>query len=834
MTRKTRWRANFALALSLASLPVASREARAGAPYENPSGAWIEPATDRYFSDEAGTELVMLVTRWDEMEQGHSVIRVELPDPEDPSVLHALDVRVKQWLDDSTSTWRYEARCTIGGEEKVAEGSHAGGEAPLTLEQISSVAAAAVMKKYDRVVAMAAADSRRWRAMMSEMTRWNQHYPGSVDVPLTCTGNPPHRTATTVCEDPLPTFVDLPDRYSDDRCWDKDSICSENAPIIWAITSPLYGDPFGVCQIPWRSCCLEHDRAFFCGGDCADQNAANQELVDCWASQYAWCGLYTLYAGGTGWAWLGVFWAVFLDRNNADCVSNGDKQGLDDWINTDGADGQDEVDAACSRAKTCFCPDREIGGQWCGGDQPVVLCGNPQCRLNDCSAPEPERYLLGEWDQPGNCTPVPQSEEQCRGECNEEYDTWGNLVSRTWVTRKRIVYSNGEITPWFSASCIPEDPCPDCPQFATLTAYPMDDNVVITIGKPSAGSGSAVNPTGFVLGIGAQGMASARIPHLGGSSTNHCAPVEFHDELVVVPEHESLGGPTDQGFSGFQPGSISAVSYVVGGDVRHELFARDTRDYIYHRRCVGAADTCENWSEWTIMSDAPSGTGIPSVSQWMGSDHQTVLLSVVERRTDERLYRRDFTSTDGGASGVWGKWVELGHHSVGGSPSVVAFRDHENVFHQSVFFRSTSGAIWVGQCDGSAEEDDCAYTFDEVAPEADGAAAHAGDPVAAASRAEDGLWRIDLFILRADDGIQQKTQIGAPSGSWSDWEEPSGSITGAPFVGNPMAIAWRDQFDRSRIQVYARDAVKNLWYRNWDGSHGWAPWTQIAHLAPVP
>ena len=184
---------------------------------------------------------------------------------------------------------------------------------------------------------------------------------------------------------------------------DQDFKCSAGAPQgTFVFTSK------GAKFVDFRACCLEHDRAFFCGGvsssgqptgtgpgSWAAWQAANASLMSCIgqaiingyvangnAPNHLVAGLWRLYFSFTG--------NVFIW---GDSTLVGDA-----WAN-----GWNNPAILAGRLDTCIC----------GGDEPVPLCGN-HCMVNDCSEPLPAMLDEAAFED--------QCDDTCMWTCVEEYE----------------------------------------------------------------------------------------------------------------------------------------------------------------------------------------------------------------------------------------------------------------------------------------------------------------------------------------------------------------------------------------------------------------------------
>ncbi len=230
---------------------------------------------------------------------------------------------------------------------------------------------------------------------------------------------------------------------------DQDFKCSAGAVQgTWIQTSD------GSKHVDFRDCCLEHDRAFFCGGVTPTGDAtgsgpgswgawekANANLANCIGQAvidgYASAGNVPL--------WLVVgFWKLYFSTAG-NVFFWGDSTLVGDaWDN-----GFNDPAILARRLDTCLC----------GGDQPVPLCGN-HCKVNDCSMPLPAMLDLPAFEN--RC-----DDQTCIWTCVEEYQD-GKLAKR--YQRKRVFDANGNVVdtgqPFDFSNCTPdyEMPC-DCPPY---------------------------------------------------------------------------------------------------------------------------------------------------------------------------------------------------------------------------------------------------------------------------------------------------------------------------------------------------------------------------------
>lgn len=206
----------------------------------------------------------------------------------------------------------------------------------------------------------------------------------------------------------------------------------------------------GIVPVSFRECCLEHDRAFFCGG--VSQSGvpgpggpgaydawqhANDNLVAC-ISQ----ALLDGYAAtdSTPDSFILGSWESFFSNTGFPLLWFNSVLVGDAWQN-----GNFPNPAAIlqGRLDTCLC----------GGDKPVPLCGT-HCVVNDCSLP-----LAEQLDEPAF---VNYCDNTCIWTCVEEFED-GELIKR--YKRKRLFDSNGNVvdtgedfdfsscTPSYAMSC---------------------------------------------------------------------------------------------------------------------------------------------------------------------------------------------------------------------------------------------------------------------------------------------------------------------------------------------------------------------------------------------
>jgi hypothetical protein len=223
-------------------------------------------------------------------------------------------------------------------------------------------------------------------------------------------------------------------------------------------------------RIDTRLCCLEHDRAFWCGGTGMDGTpppggrgsqqawrAANRDLVDCqvaalseayedqleasppWVDFFVWVS-YEVYLELWTFGWslpgLDILWphsgAGFFNLTMLPDES------VEDFV----ARWQERAQVIAERQSSCLC----------GGDREVPLCGST-CRVNDCSLSAPQvleesAFVPGEWCQGPTCQWI----------CVEITED-GEPVARQWST-----FSTQPWLPWGPfVPCTPDyEPTCEC------------------------------------------------------------------------------------------------------------------------------------------------------------------------------------------------------------------------------------------------------------------------------------------------------------------------------------------------------------------------------------
>ncbi len=218
---------------------------------------------------------------------------------------------------------------------------------------------------------------------------------------------------------------------------DQDFKCSAGAPqgtYIWTDS--------GLTAVDFRACCLEHDRAFFCGGVTTSGaptgtgpgswlawQTANANLVECIGE--AVVAGYTTNDTAPQWLIVGLWELYFSNTGNVFIWGDSTLVG-DAWKN-----GWNDPAILDRRLDTCLC----------GGDQPVPLCGN-QCYVNQCAEAPPA--LLDEGAFENLCA------DTCIWTCVEEFED-GELTKR--YKRKRVFDMNGDVVdtsdPYDFSGCTP-------------------------------------------------------------------------------------------------------------------------------------------------------------------------------------------------------------------------------------------------------------------------------------------------------------------------------------------------------------------------------------------
>lgn len=208
---------------------------------------------------------------------------------------------------------------------------------------------------------------------------------------------PVYGVTQETCEPERPTAPDvIDDCYGVD--YGQDFECSAGAP-----EEVFFWDQ----RIDTRSCCLEHDRAFWCGGTRMDGTvplgdagsfwaweAANAELLGCQVrlmneafvrqlgSSPWWADIFVI----NSYRFFVAFWTLYWAMPGFPAMWFESGAGFFNQVR-----GLDESDASwnarvaererivAERQSSCLC----------GGDREVPLCGQG-CRLNDCSLPVPQ------------------------------------------------------------------------------------------------------------------------------------------------------------------------------------------------------------------------------------------------------------------------------------------------------------------------------------------------------------------------------------------------------------------------------------------------------------
>lgn len=161
-----------------------------------------------------------------------------------------------------------------------------------------------------------------------------------------------------------------------DGCFDGDFACTYvPGPTLTGLRVRILGVVSAV--LPWRDCCLEHDRAFFCGGDDAALLAATLALATCvyassWPSvdSVSLAVVAALHGAVTGLWGRGA--SSVIARHFANVGNTGD---------------------FAQRQATCLC---SIGGT------PVVLCTDA-CRTNTCELPGARGLDIAAWRTRSTC-----------------------------------------------------------------------------------------------------------------------------------------------------------------------------------------------------------------------------------------------------------------------------------------------------------------------------------------------------------------------------------------------------------------------------------------------
>ncbi|WP_428261333.1 hypothetical protein [Haliangium sp.] len=284
-------------------------------------------------------------------------------------------------------------------------------------------------------------------------------HPDATDVGY-CNQAPVYGFTHTTCEPERPAVPDvIDDCYGRDT--GRDFECSAGAPEVM-----FFFDQ----RIDTRSCCLEHDRAFWCGGTRMDGTvpagdigsflaweAANAALVDCqlaglnrafrdqldespWWADIGVAAAYPFVVAGWATYWSfpgfpGMWFAAgegFLNQVRSPWESD------DEW-NARRAERDRIID---ERQSSCLC----------GGDRAVPLCGQG-CRINDCSLTPPAVLdePAFEFDE-DLCPPG----GECLWVCEEKTED-GEPIMRRWRTYWRST-DTGEgffrdCTPGYEPTC---------------------------------------------------------------------------------------------------------------------------------------------------------------------------------------------------------------------------------------------------------------------------------------------------------------------------------------------------------------------------------------------
>lgn len=261
-----------------------------------------------------------------------------------------------------------------------------------------------------------------------------------------CTAAPSQPTYRMDSEDcPPDDFVPFSQASLSRECYgkrglyqDNDFKCSAGAPQGTAILTAS-----GWRTVDFRECCLEHDRAFFCGGVTTSGQAtgsgpgsweawqqANGNLVSC-IGQSILEG-YVASSTAPNHLLIGAWQLYFSFTGNVFIWGDSTLVG-DAWAN-----GWNDPAILDRRLDTCLC----------GGDQPVPLCEN-HCMVNRCSAAPPA--LLDKPAFENLC------ENTCMWTCVEEYED-GELTKR--YRRKRVFDPAGNVVDtgndYDFSSCTPQ------------------------------------------------------------------------------------------------------------------------------------------------------------------------------------------------------------------------------------------------------------------------------------------------------------------------------------------------------------------------------------------
>jgi hypothetical protein len=227
-------------------------------------------------------------------------------------------------------------------------------------------------------------------------------------------------------------------------------------------------------RIDTRLCCLEHDRAFWCGGTGMDGTAppggvgsqqawqaANRALVDCQVA--ALNEAYWDQIGASPW-FVDIFVALSYGPYLELWTFGWSLPGLPHLWPVSGAGfqnlqimpGESFESFLARRAERSRIIAERQSSCLCGGDREVPLCGDT-CRVNDCSLPAPQvleraAFVRGDWCPIGECLWV----------C-EEITEDGEPIARRWRT-----YFKLPLLPWpfptgFFVPCAPDyEPTCEC------------------------------------------------------------------------------------------------------------------------------------------------------------------------------------------------------------------------------------------------------------------------------------------------------------------------------------------------------------------------------------
>jgi hypothetical protein len=199
-------------------------------------------------------------------------------------------------------------------------------------------------------------------------------------------------------------------------CYSGDFECSDQGPI--EVPEAIVID--GVF-INWLGCCLEHDRAFFCGGTGGDFMAANRALADCVRSTIMASSAQPVLRWFTAELW----WALFFNGT----VYGNLATGVQGWP-------WDGTEQFANRRETCLC----------GGTVPVPLC-DLRCDVNTCERPHPLRVARSSWEN--LCVPT------CEWSCVDREGT------RSWEPTMCTFNEDGSRSGCAISGCDPGVPMPD-------------------------------------------------------------------------------------------------------------------------------------------------------------------------------------------------------------------------------------------------------------------------------------------------------------------------------------------------------------------------------------